>query len=75
MSNPKPPLLPAEVVAAMERAEALLKAARPLLKAKRIDWHKVRQVLYMAEREISEPCSTILDWDMEQMRIARGTTE
>lgn len=75
MTVPKQPLPPAEVVAAIERAEALLKAARPLLKAKRIDWHKVWQVLRMADGEISEPAHAITDWDIDQMRAARERDE
>lgn len=75
MTTPRHPVPPAEVIAAIERAEALLKAVRPLLKAKKIDWHKVWQVLRMADGEISESASAIVDWDIDQMRAARERDE
>lgn len=75
MTAPRYPVPPADVIAAIERAEALLKAVRPLLKAKKVDWHKVWQVLRMADGEISEPASAIVDWDIKQMRGARERDE
>lgn len=66
---------PAEVDAALTRVEGLMKAIRPMLKAKRIDWHRVDQLLRMARDQFDEPCSTILDWDIAQMREERDRAE
>lgn len=70
---------PSEVVAALTRAEALLKAMRPLLKARRIDWHRVNHVLTMAREELNEPAATILDWELDRYRddglLPRGAGE
>lgn len=57
-----------DVAAAMERAEGVLKAVRPLLKAKVVNWNRVFDLLNMARDELSEPCSAIIDWQIERHR-------
>jgi len=65
-ASTKQPLPAADVVAAMERAEGVLKAVRPLLKAKQITWGRVYDLLNMAVDELREPSSAIIDWQIER---------
>lgn len=55
----------------LSQAEALIKAVRPMLKAKQIDWHRISQVLGMVRDVVNEPAGTILDWELARMRAAR----
>lgn len=71
----KPPIPPAEVAAAVARAEGVLKAVRPLLKAKKITWGRVYDLLRMATDELDEPCRLILDWKIERYHREAETEE
>lgn len=75
MSAVKPPIAPAEVAAAVARAEGVLKAVRPLLKAKNITWGRVYDLLRMATDELDEPCRLILDWKIERYHREAETEE
>lgn len=75
MSAVKPPIPPAEVAAAVARAEGVLKAVRPLLKAKNITWDRVYDLLRMATDELDEPCRLILDWKIERYHREAETEE
>lgn len=71
MTATKQPMPPAEVAAMLSQAEALIKAVRPMLKTKQIDWHRISQVLGMVRDVVNEPAGTILDWELERMRFVR----
>ena len=62
---------PAEVDQMIHRVSELLKATRPQLKAKKVDWHRVSQLLTMVREEIGEIAHSILDWEIEQLAVAR----
>lgn len=75
MTLPKQPLPPAEIVASVARAEGVLKAVRPLLKAKQVNWSRVYDLLRMATDEIDEPCRIIIDWQIDRQREARAADD
>lgn len=62
---------PAEVDQMIARVTELLKATRPQLKAKKVDWHRVSQLLTMVREEVGETAHSILDWEIEQLAITR----
>lgn len=74
MAAVKPPIPPAEVAAAVARAEGVLKAVRPLLKANSVTWGRVYDLLRMATDELDEPCRAIIDWQIER-RLREAETE